>query len=50
MKDIGGRGSIGIVTSHDFASDDEDTEILCQKVKTAYEYLSEILGIEDEEE
>jgi hypothetical protein len=49
IQDIGERDSIGTVASHDFASDDKDTEILYQKVKAAYKYISEILGIEDEE-
>lgn len=50
IQEIGGRGNISTVSSYDFASDDEATEALYQKVKAAYEYLSEILGIEDEEE
>jgi hypothetical protein len=49
IQEIGGRGSIGTVSSYDFASDDEATERLYEKVKAAYEYLSVILGIEEQD-
>ncbi len=49
-QEIGGRGSVATVSSYDFEAGDEHTEILYEKVKEAYEYLSDILGIEDEEE
>lgn len=49
IQDIGGRGSIQTISKSDF-TDDEDTKLLYDKVKAAYEYLSEILGLDDEDD
>ncbi len=49
IQNIGGRGSIETISSSDF-TDDNDTRILYDKVKAAYEYLSEILGLDDDDD
>lgn len=48
-QSFGGRGSIETVGSYDF-DDDEITRELFERVKNAYEYLAEILGIDDDDE